>query len=272
MPSLKGGEGFESYYSNLYGERWVNLKTALLLDPQYLAWQSSGIHNDPYYLDAASVLAAYCLPLANAHSILDMCAAPGGKSLVLAHRMEKEAQLLCNERSAQRRNRLLHVLNDHLSEEIRKRVRVSAQDGSLMCKRETETFDCILLDAPCSSERHVLTGEKYLEQWTPARIKHLALSQWALLSSAFRLLKTNGSLLYATCALSPLENDKVIARLIKKINTAHIINIDMIKAKKDCPYSLPDCEKTEYGFQVFPDIQEGAGPLYFSLLRKVDIL
>lgn len=272
MHSLKGGEGFESYYSTFYGERWERLKTALNAQPRYIDWQSSGAHSDPYYLDAASVLAAYCLPLNEAHSILDMCAAPGGKSLVLAHRMNRDAQLLCNDRSAQRRNRLLNVLNDHLSEQIRKRIRVSAQDGALMCQRETETFDCILLDAPCSSERHVLSDKKYLEQWTPARIKHLALSQWALLSSAFRLLKPNGMILYATCALSPRENDEVIKRLIKKINTAHIIDIDIEKVKKVCPHSLPNCEKTEHGFQVLPDIQNGAGPLYFSLIKKLEIL
>lgn len=272
MPKLKGVDGFESYYSAFYGERWGNLKNALMAEPQYLNWPSSGSHSDPYYLDAASVLAAYSLPLSEAHSILDMCAAPGGKSLILAHRMNNDAQLLCNERSAPRRNRLLNVLNDHLSEQIRKRIRVSAQDGALMCQRETEIFDCILLDAPCSSERHVLTDKKYLEQWTPARIKHLALSQWALLSSAFRLLKSNGMILYATCALSPRENDEVIKRLIKKFSTAQIIDIDVGTTKKNCIHSLPDCEKTEHGFQILPDIQNGAGPLYFSLVKKLNIL
>ena len=70
------------------------------------------------------------------------------------------------------------------------------------------------LDVPCSSERHVFADEKYLDMWSPSRIKSLAIEQWALLSSAYRLLRNDGFLLYSTCALNPKENDLFIVSLM----------------------------------------------------------
>lgn len=271
MNKLKGVQGFEDYYSHLYGERWQSLKHALQQEPRYTEWMPKNekiAEQKPYFLDAGSVFVGYTLPLTGAKHILDMCAAPGGKSLILAHRMAGDAQLLCNERSASRRNRLSSVLKNHLDEDTRLRIHIGAKDGALMCLRETENFDAILLDAPCSSERHVLGDKKYLNEWTSARIKHLAIHQWALLSSAFRLLKNDGYLVYCTCALSPHENDDVIKRLLKKFDTVQLQTIDIKAIHTQCSRELPDCEKTEYGYRILPDVQNGAGPLYFSLIKK----
>ena len=268
---LTGAQGFDTYYSDIFGERWATLKEALFEESNHLAWKHSENAKE-YFLDAASVLVGYSLPLENAFAILDMCAAPGGKSLLLAHRMNVDAKLLCNERSASRRNRLVTVLNEHLPPDIRERINIASNDGSIMCKREQEVFDAILLDAPCSSERHVLCDNKYLQQWTSARIKNLAIAQWALLSSAYRLLKPNGHIVYSTCALSPIENDCVVKKLLKKFDNARLLEIDFEAIKNSCNYSLPECEKTEYGYHVLPDLQNGKGPMYFSLMQKKGFL
>ncbi len=264
MSTLRGEIGFETYYHDLFSERWESLKNSFYQEPHYLTWQPTSC--EPYYLDSASVLAAYSLPLDNAKNILDMCAAPGGKSLVLAHRMDSDAHLLCNERSASRRTRLSHVLDNHLQKDVRNRVNISSNDGSLMCKKEKDMFDAILLDAPCSSERHVFLDKKYLDQWSSARIKNLSISQWSLLSSAFRMLAEGGYLLYSTCALSPVENDNVIKKLLKKFDTAIIRDIDINKVPIQ---GLPSAERTLHGYHVLPDVENGAGPLYFSLIAKI---
>ncbi len=266
MSTLRGSEGFELYYSSIYESRWNALRDSLSFEPSYIEWKPT--ENDAYFLDSASVLAGYALPLTEAKNILDMCAAPGGKSLVLAQRMNNAAHLLCNERSAPRRNRLVHVLDNHLPADIRSRVHVAANDGALMCKKEVNNFDAILLDAPCSSERHVFLDKKYLDQWSSARIKNLAMAQWALLSSAFRILKQGGYLLYATCALTHLENDDVIKKLKKKFDNASVIDVDFECIKNICAHSLPCPEKTLFGYHVLPDLENGAGPLYFSLITK----
>ncbi|MBR5097484.1 MAG: RsmB/NOP family class I SAM-dependent RNA methyltransferase, partial [Treponema sp.] len=81
--SPRGALGFEEYYSAIFGQRWPVLKEALLKEGEPLAF--TPFEGGPsYYLDAASVFAAISLPLEGAQNILDMCAAPGGKSLVLA--------------------------------------------------------------------------------------------------------------------------------------------------------------------------------------------
>ncbi len=266
MSTLRGPDGFEEYYKNLFNDRWSALKDSFQQEPRYIDWKPTTCES--YYLDAASVLAAYTLPLKGSKKILDMCAAPGGKSLVLAHRMDSDASLLCNERSAARRTRLSHVLDNHLLEDIRSRVNISSNDGSLMCKKEKDSFDAILLDAPCSSERHVFLDSKYLQQWSSARIKNLAVTQWSLLSSAFRILKEDGYLLYSTCALSNIENDEVIRKLSKKFNNAMICEINCAEIIQNSSMQLPNTEKTEFGYHVLPDGQSGAGPLYFSLIKK----
>ena len=264
---LSGAEGFEAWYSNLFGERWKSLKESFSLESDYAEWNAGG--EKTYFLDSGSVRAAVSLPLENASDILDLCAAPGGKTLVLASNMNAGAHLLSNERSPERKNRLLNTVRDCLSPEIQERVTVTCKDGAVMCLKNEEKFDAILLDAPCSSERHVLADPKYLDEWSPSRIKTLSMAQWALLSSAWRMLRPDGYLLYSTCALSPDENDNVVARLLKKFDDAELreprISLDYASFTHS---SLPECEKTLYGAHVLPDRSKGAGPLYFCLLKK----
>lgn len=258
---ISGSEAFDAFYSELFGERWAFLKEALLGAASQCGYETGLLK--PYYLDKGSVRAARTLPLENAEKIADFCAAPGGKSLILASTMSQSATLVSNERSRERKNRLQKVLDEHLEESVRSRVSVSGFDASCWCNYEREAYDRILLDAPCSSERHVLADEKYLAQWSKARIRNLAVTQWSLLSSAFLVLKKGGYMVYSTCALAPAENDCVVARLLKKYPEAQIVPL-----KEEDEYGLCDGEKTEYGIHVLPDRQGGAGPLYFSLIYK----
>lgn len=270
---LKGAEGFHQYYSQLYKERWEDLKKAFEQENQSVEYKV-GDSAKPYYLDSASILAALSLPVKNASSILDLCAAPGGKSLVIASRMDDDAVLYSNERSSDRKHRLDTVIKECLPEEISSRVKTSCSDGSTWCKRQQECFERILLDAPCSSERHVYLDPKYLSQWSKARIKTVSMEQWALLSGAYRLLSVDGILLYSTCALSPDENDLMIKRLFDKYNK----DGQSFELLSPCPnieeitgfasFDLPGMEKTEYGYQILPDTQHGAGPIFFSVIHK----
>lgn len=267
---LSGADGFDQYYRALFGARWDALKTALQGESDYVEWRAGGA--EPYFLDAASVRAAVTLPLANAKQILDLCAAPGGKTLVLATTMGTDATLLSNERSPDRKNRLRTVCDTCLPPSVRARVTITGHDGAKMCLAQQEAFDAILLDAPCSSERHVLSDPTYLAEWSPSRIKTLSVAQWALLSSAWRMLRAGGYLLYSTCALSAAENDDVVSRLLKKFPDARLcepcIASDAYKTAVAHEKTLPAYEKTTYGAHILPDVAGGAGPLYFSLLQK----
>ena len=271
---LFGAEGFEKYYGNLYGDRWYSIKDSFAGEGSAVEYHVTGAQQS-YFLDSASVLAALCLPLENAENLLDLCAAPGGKTLVLASRMPDDAKLSSNERSPERKHRLATVVQTCLPAEISERVITSCSDGATWCTRQSECFDHILLDAPCSSERHVIADPKYLNTWSPSRIRTVTTEQWALLSSAYRLLSPQGILLYSTCALCPEENDGMIERLYKKFNkdgsafTLLESEPDLNQVSAFAPsLTLPGFEKTQYGYMIMPDRQNGAGPIYFSIIRK----
>ncbi len=280
----QGAEAFEAYYGNLFGERWTALRQSFFEDPLYCAYPGmedcSALKNsaDPYFLDAGSAFAACCLPVDSAERILDMCAAPGGKTLMIASLMPEGAKMVSNEYSRDRYSRLQKVCADYLSPQVLENQKITCFDGATWCRFEPAAYDAILLDAPCSSERHVLNDPKYLEQWSPSRIKNLAVKQWSLLSSAYLSLKPGGWLLYSTCALSPKENDEVVLRLRKKYHDSSIAEIDFKTVKEkllrlfgeDSVFAEDSLapEKTEAGWHILPDVQKGAGPLFFSLIRK----
>jgi 16S rRNA (cytosine1407-C5)-methyltransferase len=249
---------FEDYYEKLFGPRWAILRESLLLPAASVPY-GDGL-TKPYMLDRASVLAALSLRLPASGIILDTCAAPGGKSLVLASRMSGEVKLLCNELSAERRRRLKNTLAQHLDTEKLSHVSVSGFDAAGLGGRKSEwnRFDAILLDAPCSSERHVITSQKALAEWTPARPRFLSRRQWSLLSAAFLLLKPGGSLVYATCALSPEENDGPAQRLLEKYAARVLL---------DEP-DFDEGEKTEYGRLILPDVSNNMGPMYVARFKK----
>jgi 16S rRNA (cytosine1407-C5)-methyltransferase len=249
---------FETYYAGVYGNRWKELRESLLGKNDPVPYGSGLVK--PYMLDRASTLAAQSLDISTAGSILDACAAPGGKALVIASRMGAQSTLLANELSGERRRRLAKVLDEHLPPEIRERVRVAGFDAAAAGGRKSELrrFAAILLDAPCSSERHVLGSETALAEWTPARPRFLAKRQWALLSSAFLLLQNGGSLIYATCALSPEENDAVVSRLLEKYGGAAFL--------EQPPFA--EGEATEHGRLILPDRAGGMGPMFVARIRK----
>ena len=255
---------FENHYEKIWGKRWPALGESLMNPMKSIPYEKN--LKKPYMMDHASVIAAARLKLPEEGLILDACAAPGGKSLVLASNMGANIELLSNELSSERRRRLVNVLNEHLFEEQRKRVRVSGFDTGKAGgrKSEHERFDAILLDVPCSSERHVMQSDKALDEWSPKRPQFLANRQWSLLSAAFLLLKPGGNLVYATCAINPLENDTPIKRLLAKYkDQAEIIR----DSSSNCESSSIG-EETEFGSIILPDRADGMGPMYFSLILK----
>ncbi|MEI6876446.1 MAG: 16S rRNA methyltransferase [Spirochaetota bacterium] len=251
-----GSASFLESYRVLYGERWSTLVQALAIESSAIPFAAAP-EAEPYFLDSSSIRAAMFLPLSGGE-VLDACAAPGGKTLVLASRLAEGYRILANELSSDRRRRLSTVLDRHLPAHLRTRVRVSGDDASSMCLRNALRFSSILLDAPCSSERHVLKDPKALDEWTPSRPKNLARRQWSLLASAFLMLKPGGWLVYSTCSLNPGENEEVVARLVGKYGNDVAV---------DAPTEVP-WESRLHGAIILPDRAAGAGPLYLARIRK----
>jgi len=256
-----GAHAFHEFYGELFGERWPVLAEALRSDSRQIAYS----HNllAPYYLDQASVDAARALPLANACSILDLCAAPGGKSLVLAGSMPGDATLVANERSSSRRARLHRVLDAHLPAAIRTRVTVTGHDARKWGMYEKNAYDAVLLDAPCSSEQHLLQSPGHLEKWSAARTRNLAAQAYAMLASAVDACVPGGYVLYSTCALSPVENDGVVDRIVEGRR-----RVSVIRSSAGERPEFPPGEETRHGVIILPDVAAGRGPIYRCLLQK----
>lgn len=247
---------FDEYYSAIYGDRWQLIKDSFKMEKENINLSSRLL--SPYYLDPASIMVASLLPVSKGDRVLDMCAAPGGKTLSIALRLEGDGELISNDRSPDRRARLKTVIDECLSEKEKSIIKVKGYDASSWCLYEKEAYDAVLLDAPCSSERHVFLDPKHLSIWSPSRPKRLAKEQYALLSSAFITLKKGGYLLYSTCSINPCENQDVISRLFDR----HSDEVEEIETE------IHAAEHMQHGLMIMPDRTDGLGPMYACLLRK----
>jgi 16S rRNA C967 or C1407 C5-methylase (RsmB/RsmF family) len=211
-----------------------------------------------YLMDAASILPVMALDPKPGERVVDLCAAPGGKSLLCAWKMENQGLLVSNDRSAARRARIHKIFDEYLPKSNQKNLKVTAHDASKWCLYEKNVYDKVLLDAPCSSERHVLTDPKEIALWAPGRTKAIAVSQFAMLASALDIVKPGGLIVYSTCALSELENDDIMRKLQQKRGGRYEL------LRKEFPIGEP----TEFGWQVLPD-NTGWGPFYLAMVKKI---
>jgi len=240
----RGAEAFDRHFTDVYGDQWPALREALSAPARPEALLDGLLQ--PYYLDAASVRAARALDVRPEDTVLDLCAAPGGKTLALALALAGTGSLTSNDRSADRRGRLKKVIEDHLPPEWRSNVTVTGHDAAKWGLYEQNVYDKILLDAPCSSERHVLRSPAHLAEWSSGRTRTLARQQLTMLCAALEALKPGGTLVYSTCSISPDENGGVLERFAAKRRGSWTLLEQSL--------TLPDAD--------------GEGPLFYAVIRK----
>lgn len=248
---------FDEYFMQIYGERWSRLKSALEAAKHHVPLKI--INEETYWIDQASICAAKALEVTPGDRVLDMCAAPGGKSLVLLDALRGEGELICNEISRSRRDRLKSVLRTFGELKDFSHVSVMGVDGERLGMMKPQSFNRILIDAPCSGERHLLERPSELNKWSVKRGKKLASRQYSLLCSAELALSSPGRIVYSTCSINPMENDEVVAKFFKKKGK----NLKSVRSLE-----FNHLEKTEYGYMILPDIAE-MGPLYFAILETL---
>jgi len=285
----RGDAVFENTYRERFGERWSELRAALLQPPGYVALED-GLRK-PYYLDRASALSVSALTVRPGDRVLDLCAAPGGKSLALLSGLLKDLtterqptalqsrpggdnrearetrgevpdrpgiELIANERSRTRRARLQRTLHEHLPAGWAEAVQVTGHDARRWGLHEQNAYHHVIADVPCSAERHMLASPTELGRWSPARPKRLAIDSYAILSAAIAAARPGGTVLYLTCALLDEENDAVVAKALKRHGDEIAIGTPALELGVS----------TEFGLQVLPDHGHGHGPLYIALLTK----
>jgi NOL1/NOP2/sun family putative RNA methylase len=146
--------------------------------------------------------------------VLDMAAAPGSKTGQIAQYMENEGCIIANDPQISRANVLMANLNK-MGVLI---ARVTTRNGINFARFEN-TFDRVLLDAPCSSVGMIRKKWKFLTEWRLKTVIRYMNIQKKLILAGYKALKPGGTLVYSTCTIDPLENEEVVDYLLRKTDS-----------------------------------------------------
>jgi NOL1/NOP2/sun family putative RNA methylase len=165
-----------------------------------------------YYIQEASAMApvTYLSPKPG-EKILDLCAAPGGKSTQIACELKGEGLLMCNEPHPKRAK----ILSENIERMGIDNALVTNETPQRLAAVFPSYFDRILVDAPCSGEGMFRKNEVAQTEWSLENVVLCAKRQAEILDCAKTMLKPGGRLVYSTCTFSPKENEETIGNFIK---------------------------------------------------------
>ena len=170
-----------------------------------------------YVQNLSSMIPPRVLGAAPGERVLDLCAAPGSKTLQLAAQMRGQGELAAVEVVRGRFFKLRENLKAHGADF----VRTFLQDGTRVWRYRPEHFDRVLLDAPCSTEGRFRTDDPATHAyWSPRKIREMARKQRRLLFSAVHSLRVGGVLVYSTCTFAPEENEAVLDKTLQTFGDA----------------------------------------------------
>ena len=220
-----------------------------------------------YYLQEPSAMApAAILPIEKGDYVLDLCAAPGGKSTYLAARLGNDGVLFSNDISPSRAKALLKNLELMGAG----RAVVLSETPYNLSKRFPEQFDKILVDAPCSGEGMFHKEPDIMKNWEQYGNEYYAKLQREILPSAYRMLKAGGMLLYSTCTFHPMEDEQMILDFIKAHPDMRLCPINKVGGMEDGHPEWtddPSAEDLRMSARFWPHKLEGQGH-FVALLQK----
>ena len=215
--------------------------------------------NDIYVQDESAMLVAHLLSPESAEFIVDLCAAPGGKTTHLAHLMRNTGKIIAVDASAEK----IALLQKNCRRVDAHNVETRVMDATKADLAFIKTADAVLIDAPCSGfgtlRRHPdIRWNKTLEQ-----VRALSKIQYNLLKNAAPHIKPGGLLVYSTCSIEPVENAEVIQRFLKDFPMYRIEN-----ARRFLPDVSPSAITPEGFVQTFPH-EHGVDGAFAARLRRV---
>lgn len=161
---------------------------------------------DYYIQDASSMLALTLCNLSPGDIVCDLCAAPGGKATGLLDQLQGNGFLLANEVIQSR----LALLQSALCRSGWSNHATSNLDADQLAERLPSSFDCVLVDAPCSGQSMVGREKQSSSAFTESQIQHSAARQRRIIRSAAKLVRPGGRLIYSTCTFAIAENEAII--------------------------------------------------------------
>lgn len=283
MKDLLGEEEYEAYVRSfdeerLYGLRVNTLKivpekftemTSLSLKP--VPWIGNGFYyegderpaKDPYYYaglyylqEPSAMTPANLLPVLPGDKVLDLCAAPGGKSTELGAKLQGEGMLVSNDISNSRAKALLKNLELWGIENIC----VTSEEPKKLKETFGEFFDKILIDAPCSGEGMFRKDADMVKSYEEHGPEYYAEIQKEIVNQAVDMLVPGGLLLYSTCTFSICEDEDTIRFILEQHGDMELVSLPLFEGASD-GIGLSGC------LRLFPHRIKGEGH-FMALLKK----
>ncbi|MCR5101082.1 MAG: RsmF rRNA methyltransferase first C-terminal domain-containing protein [Butyrivibrio sp.] len=231
-----------------------------------------------YYIQEPSAMAPVSyLGVQPGEKVLDLCAAPGGKSTQIAQAMKGEGILVSNEINPARA-KILSLNMERLG--VRNAL-VLNEDSTKLSNIFIEYFDRILVDAPCSGEGMFRKNEDAISEWSLENVKNCVERQTEILDNASLMLRPGGRLVYSTCTFAPGENEGSITSFLNRHKDFHIVDafkydgmepgcFDYLKADmsvKDIYDSYENIYGIDKTIRLWPHKIKGEGH-YLAVLEK----
>ena len=212
-----------------------------------------------YYLQEPSAMTpAAMLPVVPGDRVLDLCAAPGGKSTELASKLKGRGMLVSNDISYSRARALLKNLELAGAANIC----VTSEAPEKLAGVWPEFFDKILVDAPCSGEGMFRRDEDMVKDWNEKGPEYYVPIQRQILSQAAAMLRPGGYMLYSTCTFSVEEDEGNVAYVLEEFPQMQLCCLDLDKVPGACGgFGLSGC------MRLFPYRLKGEGH-FLALMRK----
>lgn len=219
-----------------------------------------------YYIqEPSAMLPAELLKDLPGECILDLCAAPGGKTTKIAADMKGEGLLVANEIHPKR----AAILSSNVERMGIKNAVVTNESSDRLLKKFPEFFDRILVDAPCSGEGMFRKDEEARAQWSEENVIKCAVRQKEILDNAAAMLRPGGRLVYSTCTFSPEENEKMI---VDFLNAHPEFSVEKTDTPPCISNGRPELsgndERAAFTFRIWPHLTEGEG--HFAAVLKKD--
>ncbi len=224
-----------------------------------------GIGNHPYHhagmfyvQEPAAMAPAECLEIKENWKVLDLCAAPGGKSSQIRNKLGENGVLVSNEIIPSR----CKILTGNMERMGFRNTVTTCMHPQKIAKEFPNTFDMIMVDAPCSGEGMFRKEEIAIDEWTSENVLMCAERQEEILDCAVKMLKNDGYIVYATCTFSLEENEMMIDRFLQKYPYFEIVPVnERVRENTADGISFDGCkcENIRYARRCYPHKTRGEG-------------
>ncbi|MCC8137426.1 MAG: RsmB/NOP family class I SAM-dependent RNA methyltransferase [Clostridiales bacterium] len=246
-----------------------------------IPWTNNGFYVDenaavsrhPYYYaglyyiqEPSAMLPAARLPIEPGDRVLDLCAAPGGKTTELASRLNGTGLLVANDASASRAKALVK----NLSVWGAANICITAEQPQRLLETFGCFFDKILVDAPCSGEGMFRKDPMLISSWKEKGPENYAPLQKDILSCAVQMLRPGGMLLYSTCTFSEEEDEAVIADALERFPQLELLLPDRPSGCSEGISSGASALHLERCVRIYPHRVKGEGHFLALMKKKLD--